>query len=129
MSTTVEHAGRRGSSSSSPRRPRGRRARTKGLAAALATAAVLFGAPATAEASSQSLVTGGFGLDLGLARSILGEDGPSEMAVAELSPEGMNILAHATISEGKTWTVPTLAGTVLYVRDQTMIRAFDLGSN
>ena len=52
--------------------------------------------------------------------------GKSIARVAE-SPDGMTVLSRATIAEGRTWTVPTLVGTTLFVRDRTMIRAFDLG--
>jgi len=51
-----------------------------------------------------------------------------ELALARLSPDGMTVLAQATVSDGPTWTIPTLAGTTLYVRDQKTLRAFDLGS-
>jgi hypothetical protein len=39
----------------------------------------------------------------------------------------MTLLAQATVSDGPTWTLPTLVGTTLYVRDQRALRAFDLG--
>jgi len=55
-------------------------------------------------------------------------DGQGGLALLELSPEGMTVLSRTTISDGKTWTVPTLVGTTLYVRDQGTIRAFEVGS-
>ena len=50
-----------------------------------------------------------------------------ELALARLSPGRMTLLAQATISDGPTWTIPTLVGTTLFVRDQESLRAFDLG--
>ena len=50
-----------------------------------------------------------------------------ELALARLNPGQMTLLAQATISEGPTWTIPTLVGTTLFVRDQKSLRAFDLG--
>ena len=50
-----------------------------------------------------------------------------ELALARLRPEGMTVLAQATVADGPTWTIPTLVGTTLYVRDQERLRAFDLG--
>jgi outer membrane protein assembly factor BamB len=65
-------------------------------------------------------------LNAGERTILLDERG--KLAVVELSPEGMTILAQAKISDDRTWTVPTLVGTTLYVRDQTTIRAYELGS-
>ena len=33
------------------------------------------------------------------------------------------------MTDGPTWTIPTLVGTTLYVRDQKILRAFDLGQS
>ncbi|HXV78195.1 MAG TPA: PQQ-binding-like beta-propeller repeat protein, partial [Candidatus Polarisedimenticolaceae bacterium] len=49
------------------------------------------------------------------------------LGMARVSPEGFDQLAETRISAGKTWTVPTLAGTTLFVRDDHSIQAFDLG--
>jgi outer membrane protein assembly factor BamB len=56
-------------------------------------------------------------------------DANGELALAKLSPEGITILSQATIADGPTWTVPTLVGRFLYVRDKRTIRALDLGGN
>jgi outer membrane protein assembly factor BamB len=55
-------------------------------------------------------------------------DANGELALVELSPEGMTIVSRATIADGETWTVPTLVGRMLYVRDHETIRAIDLGA-
>jgi outer membrane protein assembly factor BamB len=55
-------------------------------------------------------------------------DSEGELALVRLSPEGLTVLSRATVSDGPTWTIPALAGTTLYVRDQNAIRAFDLAS-
>jgi outer membrane protein assembly factor BamB len=54
-------------------------------------------------------------------------DAEGGLALVELSPEGMNVVSRVDISDGETWTVPTLVGTTLYVRDKKTIRALDLG--
>jgi len=55
---------------------------------------------------------------------ILDEDGT--LGLATVSPQGLNVLARASILENRAWTPPTLAGTTLYVRDRKTIAAFDL---
>ena len=55
-------------------------------------------------------------------------DSEVELALVRLSPEGLTVLSRANVTDGPTWTIPTLAGTTLYVRDQKVIRAFDLAS-
>lgn len=56
---------------------------------------------------------------------ILDEDGT--LALAKPSASGLNILAKAGVMKGVAWTVPTLAGTRLYLRDRRTIAALDLG--
>lgn len=56
---------------------------------------------------------------------ILDEDG--RLTLAELSPEGMEILAEAPVFDTQSWTVPTLVGSTLYARDREQIVALDLG--
>ena len=59
---------------------------------------------------------------------MLDEDGRLTLATA--SPEGLEIHAQAQVlsAEGhKTWTVPTLVGTRLYLRDFEQIMALELG--
>lgn len=56
---------------------------------------------------------------------LLDENG--ELALVDLSPEGLRVVSQTRISDAVSWTAPTLAGTRLYVRDARRIRAFDLG--
>ncbi len=54
-------------------------------------------------------------------------DANGRLALARLSPDGIEVLAEARILDGPTWTAPTLVGTRLYLRDQQSIRALELG--
>jgi outer membrane protein assembly factor BamB len=56
---------------------------------------------------------------------ILDEDGT--LAIASLGQNGLNIHARASVMKNRAWTVPTLAGTKLYLRDRRTIVALDLG--
>jgi outer membrane protein assembly factor BamB len=56
---------------------------------------------------------------------VLDEDGT--LALASVSPQGMKVLARASILEHRAWTPPTLVGRTLYVRDRRTIAAYDLG--
>ncbi len=56
---------------------------------------------------------------------ILDEDG--NLAVGTPSPEGIEIHARAKVLDRLAWTVPTLLGTRLYVRDRHQMKAFELG--
>ncbi len=56
---------------------------------------------------------------------LLDEDG--QLALARISPEGLEILASAQVTNSVSWTLPTLAGTTLYLRDQENVLALDLG--
>lgn len=49
------------------------------------------------------------------------------LALATAAPEGLKILASAQVLSGRSWTVPSLVGTRLYLRDRTTIKALDLG--
>jgi outer membrane protein assembly factor BamB len=55
---------------------------------------------------------------------VLDEDGA--LGLATLSPQGLKVLAKATVLKHLAWTPPTLVGTTLYVRDRQTISAFDL---
>lgn len=57
---------------------------------------------------------------------VLDEDGT--LGLATLSPEGLKVLARASILQNLSWTPPTLVGTTLYARDRKTIAAFNLGS-
>jgi hypothetical protein len=54
-------------------------------------------------------------------------DANGQLALLDLRPDGVTIQAQARILEGPTWTVPTLLGSKLYVRDKQTIRALELG--
>ncbi len=56
---------------------------------------------------------------------ILDEDG--QLALATATPEDLTIHAKTNILEKVTWTVPTLVGNTLYIRDKKEILALDLG--
>lgn len=56
---------------------------------------------------------------------VLDEDGT--LAIANVSPQGLKVLARAAILENRAWTPPTLIGKTLYVRDRKTIAAYDLG--
>ena len=53
-------------------------------------------------------------------------DFDGELALVELTGEGMNVITQATINERPTWTPPTLIGTTLFFRDDTRVAALDL---
>jgi outer membrane protein assembly factor BamB len=55
---------------------------------------------------------------------VLDEDGA--LGLATVSPQGLKVLAKASVLQHLAWTPPTLVGTTLYVRDRQMISAFDL---
>ena len=59
--------------------------------------------------------------------NIMDEDG--DLALARLTPDGMTVLARTSLFETVSWTVPTLVGTVLYVRDRERIIALELGKD
>jgi len=56
---------------------------------------------------------------------ILDEDGT--LGIATVTPEGLQVLAKASVLEHITWTPPSLVGTKLYARDRKNIVAFELG--
>lgn len=57
---------------------------------------------------------------------VLDEDGV--LGLARVTPTGMQVLSRADVFRSRSWTVPTLAGTVLYARDLQEIAAFDLSA-
>ena len=65
-------------------------------------------------------------LNLGGKAILLDEDGV--LALVALSADGMDVLAKAQVAQAVSWTVPTLVGTTLYVRDRANIMALDLGA-
>ena len=56
---------------------------------------------------------------------IMDEDG--NLGLAAPSREGLNVLTKASVLANRSWTVPTLVGTTLYVRDRKSLAAFELG--
>jgi outer membrane protein assembly factor BamB len=56
---------------------------------------------------------------------ILDEDG--QLLLATATTEGLTVISKASVLSGRSWTVPTLAGTRLYVRDRKKILALELG--
>ncbi len=55
---------------------------------------------------------------------VLDEDG--NLALAELSPQGLKVISKAAVLRSNAWTPPTLAGTRLFIRDRRGMAAFDL---
>ena len=55
---------------------------------------------------------------------LLEEDG--DLTLAHLSPQGMTVLAETNLFNTRSWTVPTLVGTILYARDREKVVALDL---
>ncbi len=58
---------------------------------------------------------------------LLDEDG--NLGLVTLSAEGIKVLARAAVAKATSWTVPTLIGTTLYLRDRLNIMAFDVGAH
>jgi hypothetical protein len=57
---------------------------------------------------------------------LLDEDGV--LALVAPGPDGLSVLAKATVASATSWSAPTLVGTTLYVRDRKNIMALDLGA-
>jgi outer membrane protein assembly factor BamB len=55
---------------------------------------------------------------------ILDEDGT--LALATVTPTGLNVISKTALMQNLAWTVPTLVGTKLYLRDRRTITAVDL---
>lgn len=56
---------------------------------------------------------------------LLDEDGT--LALATPTTTGLDVHAKASVLTNKAWTVPTLVGTRLYLRDRATVKALDLG--
>jgi len=56
---------------------------------------------------------------------ILDEDG--NIGIAAPTRQGLNVLSKASVLSNKAWTVPTLVGTKLYLRDRATMMALELG--
>lgn len=55
---------------------------------------------------------------------ILDENG--DLALADVDPSGIRILCRATLLTNQAWTVPTIIGSTMYLRDRKTIMAVDL---
>jgi len=55
-------------------------------------------------------------------------DENGQLALARVSPEAIVIRSKVQLTDKVSWTVPTLVGKTLYVRDQKNIMALDLGN-
>ena len=55
---------------------------------------------------------------------IMDEDG--NLGLAQPNRQGLNVLAKSSVLTNRAWTVPTLVGTTLFVRDRAKMMAFDL---
>ncbi|MGH9967301.1 MAG: PQQ-binding-like beta-propeller repeat protein [Pyrinomonadaceae bacterium] len=55
---------------------------------------------------------------------ILDEDG--NLALATVSPAGLKVISKISVMKNLAWTVPTLVGTKLYLRDRRTMAALDL---
>jgi hypothetical protein len=58
---------------------------------------------------------------------LLDEDG--NLGLVTLSAEGLKILSRAQVAQAVSWTVPTLIGSILYVRDRVNVMALDVGAH
>ena len=58
---------------------------------------------------------------------VLDEDG--NLGLATASKSGLNVLAKASVLTNKSWTVPTLIGTRLYVRDRKNLMMLDMAGS
>jgi len=56
---------------------------------------------------------------------ILDEDG--QLLLATATQEGLTVISKTQLLGNQAWTVPSLAGTRLYVRDRKNIMALELG--
>jgi outer membrane protein assembly factor BamB len=56
---------------------------------------------------------------------LLDEDGT--LALAVVTPGGLQVAGEAQVLDGRAWTVPTLLGTRLFVRDRAVVKALELG--
>src|SRR6185503_11102093 len=58
---------------------------------------------------------------------ILDEDG--QLLLASATPEGLTVTSKVELLSSHSWTIPSLAGTRLYLRDRKSILALDLGQS
>ena len=53
-------------------------------------------------------------------------DEAGQLAIVNANPNSFEVLAQAQVLTSRSWTVPTLSGTKLYLRDMKEILALDL---
>jgi outer membrane protein assembly factor BamB len=58
---------------------------------------------------------------------ILDEDG--NLILATATPEGLTVVSKVALLSNRSWTIPSLAGTRLYLRDRKTIMALEVGAN
>jgi outer membrane protein assembly factor BamB len=56
---------------------------------------------------------------------LLDEDG--NLGLVTMAAEGLKVLARAPVATATSWTVPTLIGKTLYIRDRVNVMALDVG--
>lgn len=56
---------------------------------------------------------------------LLDEEGT--LAFVKPGPGGLAVLGKASVLDGRSWTVPTVVGTTVYVRDRTSLKALQFG--
>ena len=50
------------------------------------------------------------------------------LTLASVDPTGLKILAETSLFSSRSWTIPTLVGKTLYLRDRKLMMAVDVGS-
>ena len=65
--------------------------------------------------------------DAGGDGKLLFLDEGGQLVLGRVSPQGFEALASAQVTGRVSWTLPTLVGTTLYLRDQEHVLALDLG--
>ena len=63
---------------------------------------------------------------LQVGERVLALEAEGRLLLVDLTPEGLSILAETQLLDSQTWTVPTLVGNILFVRDRERILAVEL---
>jgi hypothetical protein len=63
---------------------------------------------------------------IGAKLLLLDEDGV--LALARVSPKGLEVLGKTSLTQTRHWTAPTLDGTRLYIRNEREMLALDLAA-
>ena len=56
-------------------------------------------------------------------------DEAGKLAIVKANPNSFDVLAESEVLTSRAWTVPTLAGGKIYLRDMKEILALDIGVN